>query len=73
MSCLRPSHVSPAAEFSRPTVDVRAELDAWEARYGVPSDRLADAFMDSTGSLADTDDFHAWSQTYNGWLRVVGR
>ena len=55
------------------TVDMRAELDAWEARYGVPSDRLADAFRDSTGSLAETDDFHAWSQTYNGWLRVVGR
>ena len=50
--------------------DVRAELDAWEARYGVPSDRLADAFCDTAGRPVETDDFHAWSQTYDAWLRV---
>ncbi len=54
-------------------VDVRAELDVWEGRYGVASDRLADAFADSTGNLAETDDFHAWSQTYDAWLRLNGR
>ena len=54
-------------------VDVRAELDVWEGRYGVPSDRLVDAFRDSTGSLTETDDFHAWNQTYGAWLSVDGR
>ncbi len=53
--------------------DVRAELDAWETRYGVPSARLADAFRDPTGNLVETDDFHAWSQTYDAWLRVSAR
>ena len=54
--------------------DVRAELDAWEAKYGVASDRLADAFRDpATGVLTETDDFHTWSQTYDVWLRVGAR
>ena len=46
-------------------------MDAWEARYGVVSDRLADVFHDPvTGGLVETDDFHTWSQTYDAWLRV---
>lgn len=53
--------------------DVRSELDVWEARYGVPSDRLADAFCDTAGRLVETDDFHAWSQTYDTWLHVGAR
>jgi hypothetical protein len=53
------------------TADVRAELDVWETRYGVASERLADAFRDpATGGLVETDDFHAWSQTYDAWLHV---
>ncbi|MGH9090319.1 MAG: hypothetical protein ACRDZR_02900 [Acidimicrobiales bacterium] len=51
--------------------EVRAELDAWEAKYGVGSDRLADAFRDpATGALVETDDFHCWSQAYDAWLRL---
>lgn len=54
--------------------DVRAELKAREARYGVASDRLADAFRDpATAALVETDDFHAWSQAYDAWLRVDAR
>ena len=51
--------------------DVRAELDAWEQKYGVPSDRLLDAFRDPvTGELIETDDFHAWDQAYEFWLAI---
>ncbi|MGH9064239.1 MAG: hypothetical protein ACRD0L_09775 [Acidimicrobiales bacterium] len=54
--------------------DVRAELDAWEALYGVGSDCLEDAFRDAvTGELVETDDFHTWSQTYDTWPHLGAR
>jgi hypothetical protein len=54
--------------------DIRAELDAWEAKYEVPSERLADAFRDSvTGELVETADFHEWSQAYDVWRRLDTR
>ncbi len=37
------------------------------------SDQLADAFRDPAGELVESDDFHAWSQTYNTWLRAAAR
>jgi hypothetical protein len=54
--------------------DVRAELEEWEAKYGVASDHLADAFWDpTTGALTETNDFHNWSQAYDAWLHVSVR
>ena len=38
---------------------IRRDLAAYEARYGVPSDRLAEAFT-HRGHLEETDDYRHW-------------
>lgn len=43
--------------------DLQARLSEYEQRYGVPSDRLADAFT-VNGKLQETEDFLAWSTLY---------
>jgi hypothetical protein len=43
--------------------DLQAQLAAYEQRYGVPSDRLADAFT-IDGEVQETEDFLAWSTLY---------
>lgn len=54
--------------------EVRAELDAWEAKYGVSSERLLDAFRDpKTGELVETEDFFVWEQAYEAWRRLATR
>jgi hypothetical protein len=54
--------------------DVRVELDARERRYGVPSERLADAFRDAaTGELVESEDYRSWSHAYELWLRASRR
>lgn len=51
--------------------EVRAELDAWEARYGVSSGHLSDAFRDpKTKALIETDDYFAWTQAYDVWQHL---
>lgn len=51
--------------------EVRAELDAWEAKYGVKSENLIEAFRDpKTGELAETEDFFAWVQAYDAWQHI---
>lgn len=51
--------------------EVRAQLDAWEAKYGVSSDHLLDAFRDpDTGELVETEDFFAWVQAYDAWQHI---
>lgn len=53
-------------------VELRAELDVWEAKYGVPSDRLIDVFRNpETGALVETDDFHNWISAYESWRRLT--
>lgn len=41
--------------------DLRSRLDNWEERYGVPSDRLWEAFRDDRGQIVETDDMRTWS------------
>jgi len=43
--------------------DLQKRLAEYEERYGIPSDRLADAFT-ADGELQETDEFHAWSALY---------
>lgn len=45
--------------------DLRAELDAYERRYGVSSERRFDAFP-ASGRCDDTD-LVAWSELYHLW------
>lgn len=42
-------------------------------RYGVPSDRLADAFGTVAVNLVETADFHARRQTYDAWRHLGAR
>ncbi len=50
---------------------LRATLDDFEQRYGVTSDRLADAFKASDGKLRETQDFLDWTHTYEAWRLLV--
>ena len=52
----------------RPTTvaDLEARLRCFEERYGVPSERLGDAFADG-----ETDDLREWSGVYRTWLAVT--
>jgi hypothetical protein len=43
--------------------DLQTQLAEYEQRYGVPSNRLADAFT-TDGELQETEDFLAWSTLY---------
>jgi len=45
---------------------VRDELAMFETRFGVPSDRLVDAFR-VNGKLVETKDLHEWSSLYAFW------
>lgn len=56
----------PKAEWYPEAV---ARCEAFEAQYGVPSDRLADAFRDTAGVLHETADFAQWSH-YWALLRL---
>lgn len=47
-------------------------LAAFEARYGLPSSRLAEAFRDEAGELVETDDFSAWDEAYSIWRWAAG-
>jgi hypothetical protein len=50
--------------------DLRRRLELFENRYGIPSDRLAEAFTNQAG-LRETDDFHSWSILYGAWQAVT--
>ena len=50
--------------------ELRTRLSQFESRYGVPSERLADAFRDADGQLRETDDFLDWSQAYAAWRLI---
>jgi hypothetical protein len=53
--------------------DARAELDAYERSYGVPSDRLAEAFVDATGALRETGQYVRWTSTLERWRSLTVR
>lgn len=47
---------------SRSLSSLAEEVRAYEIRFGVPSDRLPEAFMD--GQLEETPELHRWSLLY---------
>jgi hypothetical protein len=56
----RISILSAEAERER----LRGVLDGFEARYGLPSDRLIEAFLDEDGNLVESDDWRAWDESW---------
>ena len=56
------------SERRRVTIgEIREQLDALEERYGVPSNRMLDAF-DADQRCAN-DDLDRWSKLYHAWMR----
>lgn len=53
--------------------ELRARLDQWEARYGVPSGRLWDAFRDEHGQIVETEDMRSWSADLSAYRICTGR
>ncbi len=49
--------------------DLRARVRLFEERYGVPSDRMREAFL-LDGQLIETEDLRAWSALWRT-LRAV--
>ncbi|QBI20770.1 hypothetical protein ER308_15160 [Egibacter rhizosphaerae] len=47
--------------------ELRGELDAFERRYGVPSERMVEVFRTTGGDLDETEDFHRWQQLHAAW------
>lgn len=45
-------------------VRLRAELDVFETKYHLPSERLQEAFTRADGSLDESEDFHAWGSAW---------
>jgi hypothetical protein len=64
----RISILSAEAERER----LRAVLDGFEARYGLPSDRLIEAFLDDDGNL-ESDDWRAWDEAWAAWQILSGQ
>jgi hypothetical protein len=50
--------------------DLRSQLAEYEVGFGVPSDRLADAFR-RDGELEETQEFLDWSATYSAYLAAT--
>jgi hypothetical protein len=50
--------------------DLRSQLAEYEVRFGVPSDRLADAFR-RDGELEETQEFLDWSALYSAYLAAT--
>lgn len=59
----RISILSAEAERER----LRAVLNGFEARYGLPSDRLVEAFLDESGNLVESDEWRAWDEAWAAW------
>lgn len=52
--------------------ELRAQLDAFEERYGHDSAQLTEAFRDEDGVLRESDDLFRWAQLYEAWRAVGG-
>jgi hypothetical protein len=52
--------------------EARRRLDDFEQRYGVSSDRLAEAFTDAAGELVPTGAFLQWAATFERWRTLSG-
>jgi hypothetical protein len=61
---------------SRVKAGLQARLSEYERRYGVPSERLADAFRDvfhRDGEVRETEDFLAWSSLYAAFQALASK
>ena len=52
--------------------DLRARITEYEVRYGVPSERLFDAFV-VDGVFRESRDFSNWSLLYETWRDASAR
>lgn len=52
---------------------LRALLDQFEARHGLPSDRLSEAFLDTDGNLVESDEWRAWDEAWAAWQLLSGQ
>lgn len=50
--------------------EARRRLDDFEQRYGVASERLAEAFTDASGRLVETGAYLQWTATYERWRQL---
>jgi hypothetical protein len=52
---------------------MRAQLRAFDERYGLPSDRMleAAAFRDAHGALVETEDLMAWDSLYDRYRALT--
>ncbi len=53
--------------------EARRRLDDFEQRYGVSSERLAEAFTDATGEVVRTGAFLQWAATFERWRTLSGQ
>ncbi|MFA9431773.1 hypothetical protein [Egicoccus sp. AB-alg2] len=53
--------------------EARELLDDYERRYGLPSERRAEAFTDASGRLHQTGDYLLWSATWQRWCDLRSR
>jgi hypothetical protein len=53
---------------------MRAQLRAFEERYGLPSDRMTEAaaFRNAEGGLIETDELMAWSSLHDRYCSLTG-
>ena len=65
----RISILSAEAERER----LRAILDQFEARHGLPSDHLMEAFLDDEGNLVESEEWRAWDGAWAGWQILAGQ
>jgi hypothetical protein len=52
---------------------LRAVLDELEARYGLPSDRLMEAFLDEDGNLIESAEWREWDGAWVAWQILSGQ
>jgi hypothetical protein len=53
--------------------EARTELDEYERRYGVTSDRLQEAFTDGSGRLRQTGEYLRWAGMLERWRELTAR
>jgi hypothetical protein len=54
-------------------IETRRVLDEFEARYGLPSERLMEVFLGPDGHVDESANFHAWDSAWTSWQILTGR
>ena len=52
---------------------LRVVLDGFEARYGLPPDRLMEAFLDEDGNLVESAEWREWDGAWVAWQILSGK